>query len=137
MAHGHDRNHPGNNSHHHEGCDHDCQTCGASPNSGLAACPYCNAAYPGIAAGARCPGCNCLNAAGRTVCAHCNGSLTRACVFCGAASLLDLPACTRCHEPFEGAEERKRARAAGAPVPHKADPTGAGIFSTLNNILKS
>ena len=36
------------------------------------------------------------------------------------------------------AEERKRARMGSATaVPHKADPTGANIFNTLNSILKS
>jgi hypothetical protein len=55
-----------------------------------------------------------------------------------AHSFLDQPVCTRCHEPFEGAEARKRARAGGANVvPHKADPTGAAIFNTLHTILKS
>ncbi len=132
MGHGHDSDHPRAN----HPCDHDCQTCGASPIAGLAACPYCRAAYPGVTPGPRCPACGNLSMAGRTVCAHCNGALTRTCVFCNAASILDLPACARCHEPFEGAEERKRARAAGQ-VPVRADPTGANIFNTLNSILKS
>ncbi len=133
MAHDSDR--PGA-AHHHE-CDHDCQTCGAAPVAGLAACPYCRAAYAGAEPGVTCPGCQSLSLKGRTVCAQCNGSLTRACVFCGAALLLDQPQCGRCHEPFAGAEERKRARAAGRAPTMNADPTGANIFNTLNNILKS
>ena len=129
---GHDSDRPGAP---HEGCDHDCQTCGAAPVSGLAACPFCKAAYPEVRAGARCPGCDCLSAHGRPVCAHCNGALTRVCVFCSAASILDLPQCTRCHEPFEGAEERKRARSAGGFAP-RTDPTNSSIFNTLDSILK-
>jgi hypothetical protein len=135
MGHGHDSDHPPARP----GCDHDhdCATCGAAPVSGLAACPYCRAAYPHVQAGVRCPGCDCVNLAGRPTCAHCNGALTRACVFCMGHSFLDQPTCTRCHEPFEGADERRRARMAGAPVPHKADPGGVNIFNTLNSILKS
>ena len=137
MGHGHDSDHPPARP----GCDHDhdhdCQTCGAAPVSGLAACPYCRAAYAEADAGVRCPGCDSLNLAARTVCAHCNGALTRACIFCMAHTGLDKPECCRCHEPFAGAEERKRARMSGASVPHKADPGGVNIFNTLNSILKS
>ncbi len=136
MGHGHDSDHPPANP----GCDHDheCQSCGAALVAGLAACPYCRTGYVGAAPGARCPACDCLSLAGRTACAHCNGALTRACVFCMAHSFIDQPTCARCHEPFEGAEARRRARL-GSPtaVPHKADPTGANIFNTLNSILKS
>lgn len=136
MGHGHDSDHPPANP----GCDHDheCQNCGAALVAGLAACPYCRTGYVGVAAGPRCPACDCLSLAGRTACAHCEGALTRACVFCMAHSFIDQPTCARCHEPFEGAEARRRARL-GSPtaVPHKADPTGANIFNTLNSILKS
>ncbi len=104
---------------------------------GLAACPYCRAAYPDEAAGVTCPGCQSINEKGRTVCAQCNGSLMRVCVFCNASTILDQPACCRCHEPFAGAEERKRARAAGRAPAANPDPTGANIFNSLNSILKS
>lgn len=125
---------------HDDGCDHDSQSCGAAPVSGLAACPYCRAAYAGLQAGCTCPKCSSLSVRGRAVCAQCNGALTRACVFCNAVSLLELHQCTRCHEAFDGAVERKRereraAKAAGPVV--NADPTGANIFNTLNSILKS
>ena len=133
MAHDSDRPSAG----HQHGCDHDCQTCGAAPVPGLAACPFCRAGYPGTTPGVTCPGCAAISLQGRTVCAQCNGSLTRTCVFCNAASLLSLPQCSRCHEAFAGAEERKRARAAGRAPTTNADPTGAGIFNTLNSILKS
>jgi hypothetical protein len=132
MAHDSDR--PGAG---HHGCDHDCQTCGAAPVSGLAACPYCRAAYPDSDPGVVCPGCACVSLKGRTACAQCKASLTRTCVFCNAATLLDVHACTRCHEPFAGAEERKRARAAGRAPTMNNDPTGANIFNSLNSILKS
>lgn len=123
--------------HHHDDHDHDCQTCGAAPVAGLAACPYCRSAYPGLEAGVSCPACGCVSLKGRTVCADCKAALTRTCVFCNAASILDVPQCTRCYEPFEGAEERKRARmAGGGAVAPNADPTGANIFNTLNSILK-
>ncbi|MBI5515860.1 MAG: hypothetical protein HY909_18915 [Deltaproteobacteria bacterium] len=121
--------------------DHDCQTCGAPPRAGLAACPFCKAGYPGAEAGALCPGCRCLNEAGRTVCAQCQDSLTRTCVFCQALGRLDQAQCPRCHEVFEGAEDRKRLRdAQRAQVPThgtpRADPSGAGVFNALNDILK-
>ena len=132
MAHDSDR--PGAGHHH---CDHQCQTCGAGPIPGLAACPYCRCAYAGVEAGITCPACQSINAKGRTVCAQCNGSLMRVCVFCNASTLLDLPACTRCHEPFAGAEERKRERASGRAPATNPDPTGANIFASLNSILKS
>lgn len=124
---------------HRDACDHDCQSCGAAPVAGLAACPYCRGAYAGVEAGATCPGCGCLSVRGRGVCAHCQGALTRACVFCAAVSLLELPQCVRCHEAFAGAVERKRERerlARSAPPAHNLDPTGANIFNTLNAILK-
>ena len=125
-------------SHHHgasgpPGCDHECDTCGAAFVAGLAACPFCRAGYVGVAAGARCPGCDCLNMTGRAACAHCQVALVLTCVFCAAISSVELDACVRCHERFEGAEERKRQRGAA----HRVDPTGSQIFGTLNNILKS
>ncbi len=132
MAHDSDRPAAG----HSHGCDHDCHTCGAAPLAGLAACPYCRCAYQGVAPGVTCPGCTAINARGRTVCAQCNGSLTRACVFCAFATPLDQPQCARCHEPFAGAEERKRARDAGRAPSTNTDPTGANIFNSLNSILK-
>ncbi len=101
--------------------------------AGLAACPFCRAGYVGVAAGARCPGCDCLNMTGRAACAHCQVALVLTCVFCAAISSVELDACVRCHERFEGAEERKRQRGAA----HRVDPTGSQIFGTLNNILKS
>lgn len=124
----------------HDGCNHDCHGCGAAPVSGLAACPYCRGAYAGVEAGVACPGCGGMSARGRAVCAQCQGSLTRTCVFCDAVSLLELAQCSKCHEAFAGAVERKRERdrlAKERPAPANADPTGANIFNALNNILKS
>ncbi len=122
--------------HDDHGCDHDCQTCGASPVAGLAACPYCKGRYSDEDPGVVCPGCDCISVKGRTVCAQCNGPLTRACVFCGSSSLLDVPQCGRCHEPFAGADQRKAARSAGRAPTTNPDPTGANIFNSLNDILK-
>ncbi len=119
----------------HDGCSHECHGCGAAPVPGLAACPYCRGAYAGIEAGASCPDCSSVNMRGRGVCAQCKASLTRECVFCNAHSLLELAHCTRCHEAFAGAEERKRLVKAATPMAN-ADPSGANIFNTLNSILK-
>jgi hypothetical protein len=132
MGFGHDSDHGRNTDH---GCDHDCHHCGAAPIQTLAACPFCRTAYPDVEPGVVCPNCAGVSLKGRTVCGACNGSLTRVCVFCAAATLLDQPSCCRCHEPFEGAEERKRASVARGALP-KVDPTGAGIFNTLDHILK-
>lgn len=125
-------------SHHHgspgsSGCNHECDTCGADYVAGLAECPYCRAGYSGVSAGARCPECDCLNVTGRAGCAHCDAALTRTCVFCSAVSSIELDACVRCHERFEGAAERKHRQG----MAHRVDPTGSQIFGTLNSILKS
>lgn len=127
-------------------CDH----CGAPPVPGLAACPYCRAAYPGVTAGVQCPRCRVVNAQGQTGCAGCGLGITRACVFCQHVSPLDAAACRRCREPFEGAEDRLRAQQAaqrrqqylglasqglGAAVTVATHPTGARLLSSLFRAL--
>lgn len=87
-----------------------CETCGAPPEAGLAACTYCKTAYAGVTAGVTCPRCRAPNAAGNTWCARCHQAITRACVFCQTVSPLDKAACVRCREPFEGAEQRLQAK---------------------------
>lgn len=122
---------------------HDCENCGAPKVAGLAGCTYCNAGYPGVAAGVECPACHASNEKGRQTCAACNASLMVQCVFCNAHSMCDQPACTRCREVFAGAAERKRAReqaqkAPGlSPMAHKSDPSGSAILGSLADILKS
>ncbi|MBL8604278.1 MAG: hypothetical protein JNK72_20285 [Myxococcales bacterium] len=123
-------------------CDH----CGAPPAPGLAACLYCKAAYPNVAAGVCCPRCNAVNKKAQTLCGQCNLEITRACVFCQQVSPIDLPVCTRCREPFDGAEARLAAKVdaekrrqymqlagkgLGAAVTIATNPTGAALLGKL------
>lgn len=128
-------------------CDHnhstECENCGAAKLAGLAECTYCHAAYPGVSAGIECVGCRATNEKGRQQCACCGASLMAQCVFCNAFTPCDQPACSRCHEAFKGAAERKRARDQAArapglsPMAHKNDPSGSAILGSLADILKS
>lgn len=88
----------------------DCDTCGAPPEPGLAACQYCKSAYANVPIGVSCPKCRAVNMAGQTQCAACTLSLTKPCLFCNSVSPLDSPTCVRCREPFAGARERIAAR---------------------------
>jgi hypothetical protein len=78
------------------------------------ACSYCQTAYPGAPRGLSCPTCGDDNHPHNVACARCNGSLQRDCIFCGAASSIAVPACTRCGEAFAGARDRKAEREAAA-----------------------
>lgn len=127
-----------------------CDNCGAPPSAGLAACLYCRAAYPRVAAGVTCPRCRAINAKGQALCGYCNLEITRACVFCKAVSPLDEPVCTRCREPFDGAEVRLQQRidaekrkqylglasqGIGAAVTVATSPTGASLIRKLLDVL--
>lgn len=87
-----------------------CENCGAPKNPGLVACSYCEVPYPGCPQGVDCPGCGDDNRSHLVACASCGCSLVRSCIFCGSASSITFPACGRCGEAFEGAEERKKQR---------------------------
>lgn len=123
-----------------------CEECGAPKAPGLAACTYCKTAYVGVDAGVGCPQCKAVNARGQTVCAGCGLAITRACVFCQTVSPLDAAVCVRCREPFEGAEERLRARedakkraqymnlasqGIGAAVSVATSPAGQSVLSSI------
>ncbi len=89
-----------------------CETCGAPRNPGLVACSYCDTAYPGAPSGVDCPSCGDGNRPHLVACASCGASLMRSCIFCGGATSIAYPGCSRCGEAFEGAAERKAAREA-------------------------
>ena len=132
----------------------ECETCGAPPLVGLAACSYCKTAYAGIQAGLRCPQCSDMNLVGSVACATCRTSLAIGCVFCGAPSPLDRPACVRCGEAFAGAVERRQARDSqaqqaqyvglategvrvlGSVVSHAPSGTGSAILDALGGIFE-
>jgi hypothetical protein len=113
-----------------------CGQCGAAAVLGLAACPYCEVAYPGVPPGVKCPGCGKLNASRRTACVGCAHDLTRPCVHCHACSPLELVACWHCHRPFPG--ERGDGDAAGGARPGATtaeDP--CHVLAALDEILKT
>lgn len=87
-----------------------CDNCGAPHEDGLACCRYCDVPIAGRGAGAKCPGCGEIATPDRRSCAACNASFMKGCLFCGQAAFITATACPRCHEAFQGAAERKRAR---------------------------
>lgn len=96
-----------------------CDGCAAPFEQGLAACPYCQIAYPGHEGGVPCPECRQVNLDDNTECVSCHASLVRVCVFCGAAGRWRDRSCGRCHEAYVGAGERKRAREEAAAKKQK------------------
>ena len=88
----------------------DCKNCGAPATQGLLACAYCKTQRAELKNGVSCPKCLNLNEGDNAACAHCHASLTRPCIFCGAASSVASASCHKCGEAFEGAADRKRER---------------------------
>jgi hypothetical protein len=105
----------------------ECENCGAERAAGLAACPFCKTAYPGVAGAVRCPRCGDANVQGNPVCMSCQAPLSIACVFCNAASPLGTTACVRCGEMFEGAAARKAERDAQARLVQAASMAVQGV----------
>lgn len=106
---------------------------------GLAACPFCKLAYPGVSRGVACPGCTHVNASRRTECVSCKHDLTRPCARCTARSPLDLVACWHCHAPFGHPDPTgwTGTAAAGSQPGATTAQDPCHVLSTLDDILKS
>ncbi len=87
-----------------------CTHCGAPRIAGYASCKFCKTPYPGVqntqTGAIPCPRCNTLNELGAQKCVQCQAWVVVQCVFCGALSPHNVPACQRCNEPFAGAPQR-------------------------------
>ncbi|MBK6695482.1 MAG: hypothetical protein IPG50_25205 [Myxococcales bacterium] len=95
-----------------------CQGCGAPQDGNRVLCVYCGGGYSEelLRTAIPCPAplCRVPNRFGLHHCARCQAWLVVACVFCGATSPWNTPACLQCGEGFQGAPERKAAREAAA-----------------------
>jgi hypothetical protein len=85
-----------------------CPHCGAPRAAGFAACKFCKTPFvKDTQTGAiPCPRCNTLNELGAQRCVQCQTWVVVQCVFCHALSPHNVPACTKCSEPFAGAPQR-------------------------------
>jgi hypothetical protein len=89
-----------------------CNNCGAPDDGEAVFCRFCKQAYNAqvLASAIPCPHCRMQNRWGKQKCAQCHHWIVVACVFCGAISPHNQPACLRCGEGFQGAAERKAQR---------------------------
>lgn len=89
-----------------------CQSCGAPDDGQAVFCKFCKQAYSAqiLASAIPCLHCKMQNRWGKQRCFQCNHWIVVACVFCGAVSPHNQPACMACGEGFQGAAERKAQR---------------------------
>jgi hypothetical protein len=89
-----------------------CNHCGAPDDGENVFCRFCRHAYNAqlLASAIPCPRCRTACRWGKQKCSACGTWIVVACVFCGAISPHNQPACMRCGEGFQGAAERKAQR---------------------------
>src|SRR5277367_1187423 len=103
-----------------------CKTCGAPHTPGLAVCHFCNTSFVQDlqTQAVQCPQCHAFNEWGATKCVQCSAWVVVKCMFCGALSPHQVPACLGCHENFAGAAERIAARDAEVRRQHNLQTVG-------------
>jgi hypothetical protein len=89
-----------------------CGSCGAPDDGELVYCRFCKNAISAqaVQSAIPCPQCRTACRWGKQKCVQCQAWLVVACVFCGAISPHNLPACLSCREPFAGAMQKKQAQ---------------------------
>lgn len=110
-----------------------CHSCGSPDDGELAHCRFCNAPLGG-GSPIPCPGCRAQCRWGKQTCPACGAWIVVACVFCGAISPYNVPACLACHEAFAGAPERKAQRDRERATQQASQET-AQVVGALGSIL--
>jgi lactobin A/cerein 7B family class IIb bacteriocin len=90
-----------------------CASCGAPDDGELVLCRFCQHAISEdvLRRAIPCPSCGIKNRWGKQRCVGDGAWIVVSCVFCGALSPCNQPACLSCKEAFAGAAERRAARA--------------------------
>lgn len=112
----------------------ECPKCGAPRSLEKVICDFCKAPYDLEEArrAIPCPRCKDLFLPSTQKCPKCDVWLVVSCVFCGALSPYNRPACESCGEVFAGAPERKAAQQQqqmwAPPVPEAPPASTASSF---------
>ncbi len=111
-----------------------CLSCGGPDDGEAVLCKYCQRAISAEvqASAVPCPHCRTLCRWGKQKCHACQSWIVVSCVFCGALSPHNQPACLACKEAFAGAAERKQQR-----VQQQSHAESMQTFGVVGNIAAS